>query len=61
MNRVSIIAAIAGRKKRRLFERVVGWLLVHVIWMPVFLRDPTKYAGILGQWERKGLLPQRSS
>lgn len=52
---------VAERKGPGLFERVMGFILVRVLWRPVMLRKPEKYAGILKAWEERRLEGHRGA
>ena len=48
---------IERRKGKSLFERIfTDWLVVQMIWKPVFLRQPKKYAGVLDLWRQKQIV-----
>jgi NAD(P)H-dependent FMN reductase len=51
-----LVQDIERRSRQSLFERLFGWLLVRVVWRPVFLRSPEKYAGVLQHWRERGIL-----
>ncbi len=49
-------AAVRERRPKTVFERLFNdWLVVNVIWKPIFLRQPRKYGGVLRLWREKGV------
>lgn len=49
--------AVEQKKGKSLFERVFAdWLVVQMIWKPVFLRHPKRYAGVLEMWKQKQII-----
>ncbi len=49
--------AMARRGSKSLFERIFNDLIVvHVVWKPIFLKQPKKYAGILNVWRQKQII-----
>jgi multimeric flavodoxin WrbA len=53
----SFAAAINKQKPKSLYERIFNdWIVVQLIWKPIFVRQPDKYAGILRLWKEKQIV-----
>jgi multimeric flavodoxin WrbA len=51
------VEAIVEKHPKDTFERIFNdWIVVNLIWKPIFLRQPKKYSGILKSWREKGIL-----
>jgi multimeric flavodoxin WrbA len=50
------VAAVIEQRPKTAFERLFNdWLVVNMIWKPIFLKQPQKYGGVLKLWREKGV------
>jgi multimeric flavodoxin WrbA len=51
------MAAMLEKRPKSIYEQLFNdWIVVNIIWKPIFLRQPRKYSGILKSWREKGIL-----
>lgn len=53
--------AIKHQEKKTLFERLFSYILVQIIWKPIFLGQPDKYKAALESWHQKGIRVTRKT